>query len=254
MPKLMTHLVANYPNPEVFEQAVEAMLEQNVDYLEIQPPFSHPVADGPTIHQANQAALQFENNLANIVQKVAQIQSRVNNNSTKILLMSYLTPILHFGFEETTQLLRQHYFFGLIVPDLTFFSPEHTQMLELCQQNELQLLPVISPITTKLRIQKIKPFLRPKQVVYATSRVGQTGKQTSLEDSEIQERLDFLKENLEEFELGIGFGIREKSQVEFLNKQGFIAIIGSEIVKRITKAHEQGLDVKTELREFLSSL
>ncbi len=250
----MSHLVANYPDPETFEQAVEVMLEKQVDYLEIQLPFSHPVADGPTIHEANQIALKFGNDLQSIVEKVTQIRSEIVESSTKILLMSYLTPILHFGLSETVGLLNQNNFFGLIIPDLTFFSPEHTQMMELCNEYNLQLLPVISPITTKLRIQKIKPFLEPGQLVYAISRVGQTGKQTSLEDFEIQERLNFLKENLGEFELGIGFGIREKSQVEFLNKQGFIAIIGSEIVRRISTAHENKLDVKTGLSNFLDSL
>jgi len=52
----MAHLVANFPNPDGFAQALNTILSFNVDYLEIQLPFSHPVADGPTIHQANQVA------------------------------------------------------------------------------------------------------------------------------------------------------------------------------------------------------
>ncbi len=249
----MTHLIANYPNPELFKQAVEAMLENNVDYLEIQLPFSHPVADGPTIHGANQAALRFDNDLNQIIATVAELKRKIPS-ATKLLLMSYLTPVLHFGLSKTAKLLQNNDFFGLILPDLSFFSPEHTNMLEHCRQRNLQLLPVISPLTTQKRIEKIKPFLAPGQIVYATSRVGQTGQQTSLADAQIQQRLDFLKENFRGFEIGIGFGIREKSQVEFLNQQGFIAIIGSEIVKRITKAQEGNFDIKQELTEFLGEL
>ncbi len=251
--QLMTHLVANFPNPELYKQALEAMLQNNVDYLEIQLPFSHPVADGPTIHQANQIALQFENSLSQIIHEAADTK-RQFNTKTELILMSYLTPLVHFGLVEICKLLNKNGFTGLIVPDLVFFSPEHTGMLDLCRKLKLQLIPVISPITTQIRINKIKPFLSENQIIYATARVGQTGKQTVLDKDEILDRLDFLKRNFVNNKIAIGFGIREKSQVDLLNSKGFIAVIGSEIVRIIDSAINQNEDVKKRITDFITNL
>ncbi len=251
--QLMTHLVANFPNPEIYKQALEAMFQNNVDYLEIQLPFSHPVADGPTIHQANQVALQFENNLDQIIQEAVSTKKRFNTK-TNLILMSYLTPLVYFGLAEVCRLLSENGFIGLIVPDLTFFTPEHTEVLGLCKKLELQLIPVISPITTQVRINKIKPFVSQDQIIYATARVGQTGKQTILDKDEILDRLKFLKRNFTNNKIVIGFGIREKGQVDLLNSKGFIAVIGSEIVRIIDSAANENKDVKQKITEFISNL
>jgi len=56
-PRLMTHIVAGYPDLETSGRLVEEMVESGVDLVEIQIPFSDPLADGPSIATANQAAL-----------------------------------------------------------------------------------------------------------------------------------------------------------------------------------------------------
>jgi tryptophan synthase alpha subunit len=52
MPRLMTHLVANFPDPKGYQEALKTMLEFGVDYLEIQLPFNHPVGDGKSPNSA----------------------------------------------------------------------------------------------------------------------------------------------------------------------------------------------------------
>ena len=54
---LMTHIVIGYPDIETSMRTVEAMVEAGVDLMELQIPFSEPIADGPVILQANQKAL-----------------------------------------------------------------------------------------------------------------------------------------------------------------------------------------------------
>ena len=56
--QIMTHIVAGYPSLEESEQIALTMIEAGVNHLEIQIPFSDPVADGPVISQANHAALE----------------------------------------------------------------------------------------------------------------------------------------------------------------------------------------------------
>ena len=51
---LMTHIVIGYPDLDTSMRTVEAMVEAGVDLMELQIPFSEPIADGPVILHANQ--------------------------------------------------------------------------------------------------------------------------------------------------------------------------------------------------------
>jgi tryptophan synthase alpha chain len=249
----MTHLVANYPDPEKFQAALTALLKLPVEYVEVQLPFSHPVADGPTIYEANQQALAHSTPLSEIIPQINSLRDQLQS-PTRLLLMSYLTPLLHYGLENLIQLLSEQNFTGLIVPDLTAGSQEYHQLSRLCHTYQIQFLPVISPLTSRLRLRKIKPFLQPGQLIYATARVGQTGGQTDFQNLEIQEYLDFLKTHLANYQLAVGFGIREGSQVQFLNQQNFTAIIGSQIVREINAAVANEESVNKRLTHFLQNL
>ena len=55
---LMTHIVLGYPSWETCLQVIESMVEAGVDLMELQIPFSEPMADGPVILKANQKALE----------------------------------------------------------------------------------------------------------------------------------------------------------------------------------------------------
>ncbi|MCI5128311.1 MAG: tryptophan synthase subunit alpha, partial [Candidatus Electrothrix sp. AUS3] len=54
---LMTHLVLGYPSLAVNREVIRQMAENGVDCIELQIPFSEPMADGPVILKANQDAL-----------------------------------------------------------------------------------------------------------------------------------------------------------------------------------------------------
>ena len=51
---LMTHTVLGYPSFEDSLALVESMVDAGVDLMELQIPFSEPIADGPVILNANQ--------------------------------------------------------------------------------------------------------------------------------------------------------------------------------------------------------
>ncbi|MFC1670332.1 tryptophan synthase subunit alpha [Spirochaetota bacterium] len=56
--QIMTHIVLGYPSLKDNEIMIEKMSLAGVKYIELQIPFSDPIADGPTILNANQAALE----------------------------------------------------------------------------------------------------------------------------------------------------------------------------------------------------
>lgn len=55
---LMTHLVVGYPSLDANWAMLEAMDGAGVDLVELQMPFSEPIADGPSFVKANHEAIQ----------------------------------------------------------------------------------------------------------------------------------------------------------------------------------------------------
>lgn len=256
MPRLMTHLVANYPSPQEFSEALRAMLKANVEFLEIQLPFTNPVADGEVIYAANQAAREFDHSLQNILTNCCKIKHKdYPNSATKLMLVAYSTTVLYRNLAELVALLKDNGFSGLIIPDLPFGrSSEQSQLSQLCQEHQLQLVPVIARNTDEQRLEEIKTWLEPNQVIYAMARTGQTGEPTNLENPIIRNYLNALKSSLSEYQIAIGFGIKDKQQVENLNNQKLIAVIGTEIVRRINQAKEADCSIYDAVLEFLEEL
>ena len=54
---LMAHIVVGYPSIEDSFELVRIIVEAGADLMELQIPFSEPIADGPVILKANQEAL-----------------------------------------------------------------------------------------------------------------------------------------------------------------------------------------------------
>lgn len=256
MPRLMTHLIANYPDPQGFREALRAMLETNVDFLEIQLPFTNPVADGEVIYAANQVAKEFEHSLPKILTNCCKIkQENQPSSATKLMLVAYATTVLCGDLAELVALLKDNDFSGLIIPDLPFGrSPEQTQLSQLCQEHQLQLIPVIARNTNGQRLEEIKTWLVTNQLIYAMARTGQTGEPTNQADLIISKYLYDLKHSLSDYQIAVGFGIKDREQVKDLNSQGFIAVIGTEIVRRISKAKQANSSIYDAVFEFLQEL
>lgn len=255
--KLMTHLVINYTDPKVFEEALRANLDAGVEYLELQLPFTNPVADGPVIYEANQAALKYDNRIIENLDKIGDFLKEYDKQKglkTKLLLMSYFTPAISFGLANLVDVLERNNFSGLIIPDLGVQSVEHGQLTDLLKESGLELIPVISPKTSLERIEKIKQRLQDGQLVYGVARAGKTGNATDMQDPEFLTYLDFLQTNLQGYELAVGFGINEKKQTDFLNDRDIVAVIGSQIVRIIKEALESGEQVEQKVKDFILAL
>lgn len=225
----------NFPDPVNYLQALTEMLVKNVDYIEVQLPFSNPLADGDTIHKAHNLALQYKFNFFEELSKIADLKKQTKSKS-KLVLMSYLTPVFYFGIDKVLKALKENNFTGIIIPDLSLGSNEQLEVCEISKNLNLQWIPLISPLTTKQRLDTIKTNLQQGQLIYATARKGKTGSKTDFDNPEIQAYFNFLKSNLTDFQILIGFGVKTKNQLDYLNQQGFLAVIASELINRINES------------------
>ena len=249
MLQLMTHLIANFPDPASFKIALKVMLNAQVKYLEIQLPFSNPVADGPINYEANIKALKHNSDLENVLNSIEAI-FKLNRHTTSLVLMSYITPLQHFGFEKLCQRLRDSNFKYLIVPDLTFGTPEYIQLQAFSSKNGLSIIPVLPLNISQNRLNLIKSTLKLNQPIYIMARNGTTGKITEL--NQLQQQFIDLKSRLQNFDICIGFGIQNANQTKFLNVLNLTPVIGSAITKLISESNQENLG--QNLGDFLAKM
>ena len=87
--------IYGYPSVEESLQWMKTLLDLGVDILEVQFPFSDPVADGPTIVNACHKALSVDLKISNCLLHLKELSRHYPNS--RIVFMSYLNPVFKFG-------------------------------------------------------------------------------------------------------------------------------------------------------------
>jgi tryptophan synthase alpha chain len=112
---LMTHVVVGYPSLDANLAMLEAMQRAEVDVVELQLPFSEPIADGPVFVRANQQALAAGMNWARYFQFMQRVSTAFD---FKILMMGYYNSVLQMGHATFCAGLAAHGGSGFILADL----------------------------------------------------------------------------------------------------------------------------------------
>lgn len=232
--KIMTHVVAGYPNKKECLELMLGMQTAGVFAIEVQLPFSDPGADGPTIMKANDIALEIGMNIDATFALIAK--SRKQGFKTPLYIMSYTNKLFRYGFEDFCRNASKCQVSGLIIPDLPFDSPEHEELLGYCNEFNLELVPVLSPGIKVDRLEMYK--LSSKKLIYVTSAKGITGKELSIK-VELKGLLRMIRAESNCL-VALGFGIRTKNHIEQALEIADIAVIGSEIVRVTEKKGVSG--------------
>lgn len=220
----MTHIVAGYPNLKESERVAELMMDAGVEYLEIQIPFSDPIADGATIMQANQESLENGTTPEDCFEMMKRLSGR---SETKLLFMTYFNIAFRYGLEDFCKRAQEVGCYGLIIPDIPLDEEPAEHYLELCQKYELHAIQVISPITPSGRLEKIAKVA--SGFVYCVARTGTTGTQASFDLTQL-EYLSSVKKYIK-LPIAVGFGISSVEQLQQVLAKSDIAVIGSHLIK-----------------------
>lgn len=221
---LMTHIVLGYPSLGESFEIVKEMVSAGVDMMELQIPFSEPIADGPVILKANQESLAggvTVNQCFEFAEKVTRCFH------IPFLFMTYYNILYKHGVERFTQRMKQCDIRGAIVPDLP--PEEGDKYLSSMERLELDPVFIFSPSTTSERMRYIAGFGR--GFIYCVARKGVTGSGTDFSDP----LRDYLRRCREaaRLPLALGFGVKDKSDIGFLRGKADIAVIGSQTIRII---------------------
>ena len=231
---LMCHVVAGYPDAGDCLELMVGLHALAVEAIEVQIPFSDPIADGETIMGANDVALAGGMTTAgsfDLIQK-----ARRQGVDTDIYVMSYVQKVNHYGLAEFCEQAAACNVKGLIVPDLPYDSPEFDSLRKLLEARNIQLVPVLSPGMPKSRLQALMAF-KPG-CVYVTSQRGITGNKYT--PAKQLRQLAGSIEKPGKTRVMIGFGITTPADVNDALEMGDTAVVGSAIVQAVQSSGTGG--------------
>ncbi|MDQ7023911.1 MAG: tryptophan synthase subunit alpha [Candidatus Gracilibacteria bacterium] len=231
----MTHMVCGYPNISESEEIFKTLSKYS-EYLEVQFPFSDPIADGPIIEKANEIALvngiTTEKCFDFIVTNSPLPQGRgARGEGPKILIMTYYNILLNYGVEKFIKKAKSVGVYGFIIPDIPFDEEDGKTIRELCKKYNIVFTELISPITTNSRLKEIKK-LNP-ELIYAISQNMTTGSKSEFGDKFRKYIINLKKIFNTGQNIGVGFGVKTKIDVEKVCEISDFAIIGSEFIKKL---------------------
>lgn len=236
---LMTHIVLGYPSFDDSLRVVEDMVKAGVDLMELQIPFSEPMADGPVILKANAEALKA----GATVEKSLEIAERiVKEFDIPFLFMTYYNILHTYGVKQFVSRCDSIGIQGCIIPDLP--PAEGQEYLEAMQADKLAPIHIFTPNTPDERMR----FLNDNSAgfIYSVARKGVTGKDTAFSD-DLAEYLARCRANTT-LPLAVGFGVKSREDIDFLTGKADIAVVGSETIRIV---ENQGV---TAVKGFIEKL
>jgi len=224
-PALVAFVTAGFPNPDGFLKLLAEVCEA-ADAVEIGVPFTDPMADGVTIQRSSQAALAQGVSLRWIFDQLA---ARDDELAAPVLLMSYLNPLLAFGYDALAARAAEVGVSGFIVPDLPY--EESAPLRAALDVQGLALVQLVTPATPPDRLSVL--CRNSQGFVYAVTRTGITGRATALP----AEAADYLASVTAASDLPVcaGFGVRDRAQVEEIGKHADGVIVGSALIEALER-------------------
>lgn len=219
---LMTHIVIGYPSLEESFDIVRSMVEAGVDLMELQIPFSEPIADGPVILRANQESLARGTSVEKCMAFAREAAAAFD---IPFLLMTYYNIVFKYGVTRFTDDMKRYGVRGAIVPDLP--HEEGRGYLDAMKANDLAPIFIFAPTTSEERMQRIAEHAR--GFVYCVARKGVTGQQTEF-TGQLQRYLKQCRQSTG-LPLALGFGVKDRSDIDYLTGKADVAVIGTQTIR-----------------------
>jgi tryptophan synthase alpha chain len=239
---LSIYYTAGYPELNTTVDIAEALEKAGADFLEVGFPYSDPVADGPTIQNSSQQALDKGMTLNLLFEQLKDLRQRV---TIPILLMGYVNPIVQYGVERFCKKAAEVGVDGIIVPDLPMYEYENMYS-KYFTDNNLSNIFLVTPQTTPDRIRKIDQLSN--SFIYLLSSSSITGGSLNVSDS-IEAYYTRVKAMGLNNPTIIGFGISDNATFTKACQYANGAIVGSKFVKLLDEE-----DYLNKIPAFIKSI
>lgn len=232
---LSIFFTAGYPNLNDTQAIISELSESGVDFIEVGLPYSDPLADGPTIQDSSQIALQNGMNLDVVFEQLKAIKEL---NSTPLVLMGYLNQLLKYGEEKFCQACVDCGIETLILPDLPMIEYENHYQ-KLFKKYGLTNVFLITPHTSEERIRKIDSLT--EAFIYVVASASITGAKGEISSQQIA-YFEQIKTMKLQSKLVVGFGISDSKTFTTACNYANGAIIGSAFIKELSINGIEGIN------------
>ena len=224
---LVPFVTAGYPEPKDFITTLKAVASVG-DVVEVGIPFSDPMADGMTIQRSSFEALQKGVSLKWIFDEL----DKAGGFDAPLVMMSYLNPLLAFGYDRLADRALETGVCGFIVPDLPF--EESDEIRAALEAKGLGLIQLVTPATPEERLATLCAASR--GFVYAVTITGITGGDAGL-PANLAGYLDKVSA-VSDIPVCAGFGIRQAGDVAAVGAHAAGAIVGSALVEVLERGED----------------
>ena len=224
-PALITYVIPGYPSAEETHEVFDAMVAGGADIIEVEIPFSDPLADGTTMQRVSFEALKAGTTPSLCIDFARRMRER--HPSLPIVFMTYLNPVLAYGPAQFAADAAAAGADGVILVDLPVeeSKPYH----EALAANGLDLVFLVAPTSTDERLALIGA--QASGFVYCVSVAGVTGARGELP----VDLRDFLARvrRCTNLPLAVGFGLSRREHIEALTGLADGVVVGSAIMNLI---------------------
>lgn len=237
--KLIAYMMGGHPDHKRSIEIGRRLASSGIAALEIGVPYSDPLADGPVIQRAGQAALEAGMTMGGAL----EIAEAVAAEGTPIVLMTYVNPVLAYDPRRFAADAAQAGVAGVIVPDLPVEESE--PVTGWLRAAGLDTVFLVAPTSPDARIDTI--CRHSSGFVYCVTLTGITGARKSLPRG-LKGMLTNVRKHTD-LPLAAGFGISRPDHMRALRGLADAAVVGSALVAEI----DRGGDPVPLARELLAA-
>ncbi len=228
---LIPFLEAYDPDPATSMAILQGMPGAGADLIEIGMPFTDPMADGPTIQAAGRRALLAGASVGHTLEMVREF--RAENDTTPIVLMGYLNPILAYDPARFCLDAAASGVDGLIVVDLP--TEEAALLAGHAAAHGLDIIRLVAPTTDDARLPQV--LLGCSGFVYYVSITGVTGTRTASVD-ELAAAIPRIRA-VTDLPIAVGFGVRTPAQAASAVCNADAAVVASALIDTLASSLDE---------------
>ena len=251
---LIPYLMAGFPEPSHTLDLMHALVQGGADIIELGVPFSDPMADGPVIQKAGEAALRHGVGMGEVLAMVREF--RATDSTTPIVLMGYANPVenynLKHGVNSFVSDAAKAGVDGVLIVD---YPPEEcVDFAASLRAHDMDLIFLLAPTSTDKRMQQVAAVA--SGYVYYVSLKGVTGS-GALNTDEVEAMLPRIRQHVH-IPVGVGFGIRDAATAQTIGQVADAVVIGSKLIQLVEaapsgQAAEQARSFMAEIRQALDA-
>ncbi|MDQ0016161.1 tryptophan synthase alpha chain [Variovorax boronicumulans] len=245
---LIPYVTAGFPFADITPELMHGMVEAGADVIELGVPFSDPMADGPVIQKAGEAALALGVGMKQVLAIVATFRQK--DATTPVVLMGYANPVERYDLVHGKKAFIRDASAagvdGLLVVD---YPPEECEAFAAdLKAANIDLIFLLAPTSTDERMAQVARIA--SGYVYYVSLKGVTGA-GHLDTEAVGQMIPRIRQHVS-IPVGVGFGIRDARTAQAVGSAADAVVIGTKIIQLIDGQPRE--KVVPAVREFLAGI